>query len=52
MLCGEKEHINHKVDKNDEAPIYFGEEHEFKQDMFIPLDKETGQPHECNAVQR
>ncbi len=36
----EKEHINYKVDENDEAPIYFDEAHKSK-NKFIPLDKET-----------
>lgn len=43
-LKEEKELINYKVDDNDEAPIYFDEAHKSKNDKFIPIDKETGQP--------
>lgn len=29
-------------------PIYFDENHKSINDKFIPLDKQTGQPHQCS----
>ena len=33
--------------RNCGKPIYFDESHKSKNDKFIPLDKQSGQPHEC-----
>ena len=29
--------------------IYFDDQHKSKNDKFIPLSKETGEPHECEG---
>jgi hypothetical protein len=34
--------------RNCGKPIYFDADQKSKNDKFIPLDKETGQPHECS----